>query len=82
MGFLSANRLFVTNTFPRNLAEGSNEADESDEQIHTHRQDNGGRLSQRDFILDTEGPAIYSSVDPDAISDHDRVMAVLYLPDK
>eukprot|EP00972_Heterocapsa_arctica_P007766 1130913-Heterocapsa_arctica.AAC.1 len=54
----------------------------SDEQIHTHRQDNGGRLYQRDFVLDTQGPSVYYPVDPDPLSDHDSVMTVLHLPDK
>eukprot|EP00972_Heterocapsa_arctica_P046430 6851289-Heterocapsa_arctica.AAC.1 len=72
MGFMIANDLLVTIFVSRPLAAGAEESSGSDEQIHTHVQDNGGRKSQRDFILYTAGPAIWTSVDPNVLSDHAR----------
>ena len=85
--FLESHRLFVCNSFPAQtpFREGVNDPEEEEpvrSADYTHVHDHTGVKSQRDFILDTSGPAICFGVDyPDAPpSDHRLVSAVLDLP--
>ena len=71
-GLLKAKKLFACNTFGRVTDIAANH--------FTHTQRNGGKTSQKDFILDTWGPPISATIVESTESDHRRMHSVLALP--
>ena len=69
---LKAKKLFACNTFGLITDIATDHV--------THIQRNGGRTSQKDFILDTWGPPISVTIEESTGSDHRRVHSVLALP--